>query len=117
MVLITTVNGIINQLITGGGKLYIYIYIFMMIPHSFHDNSEITLNHMSLAGYILVAVSIGAFLGALTVLVAARRGAFGVAKRSTATGEPDAVDPVTPADVSVQLSALDETEKNVAWFF
>jgi hypothetical protein len=67
---------------------------------------------MSLAGYILVAVSIGAFLGALTVLVAARRGAFGVAKRSTATGEPDAVDPVTPADVSVQLSALDETEKN-----
>lgn len=55
-------------------------------------------------GYILVAVSIGAFLGALTVLVAARRGAFGVAKRSTATGEPDAVDPVTPADVSVQLS-------------
>ena len=78
-----------------------------MITHS-----DILLNHMSLAGYILVAVSIGAFLGALTVLVAARRGAFGVAKRSTATGEPDAVDPVTPADVSVQLSALDETEKN-----
>ena len=84
-----------------------------MITHS-----EILLNHMSLAGYILVAVSIGAFLGALTVLlVAARRGAFGVAKRSTATGEPDAVDPVTPADVSVQLSALDETEKTTLFFW
>ena len=63
-----------------------------------------------------MAVSIGAFLGALTVLVAARRGAFGVAKRSAATAEPDAVDPVTPADVSVQLSALGESKKTRLFF-
>ena len=70
-------------------------------------------------GYILVAVSIGAFLGALTVLFAARRGAFGAAsvKRSSSTSnaEPDAVDPVTPADVSVQLSALGDNKKG-GWF-
>ena len=67
---------------------------------------------MSLAGYILVAVSIGAFLGALTVLFAACRGAFGASKARSilsptrpSPAEPDAVDPVTPADVSVQLSA------------
>ena len=62
-----------------------------------------------------MAVSIGAFLGALTVLFAARRGAFGAAsvKRppsSPSTAEPDAVDPVTPADVSVQLSALGDNK-------
>ena len=63
-----------------------------------------------------MAVSIGAFLGALTVLFAARRGAFGAAsvKRSSSspspTAEPDAVDPVTPADVSVQLSALGDNK-------
>jgi len=59
-------------------------------------------------GYILVAVSIGAILGAMTVLFAAKRaGGFGGStKRPMEWPQPDSVDPVTPApaDVSVQLS-------------
>lgn len=61
-----------------------------------------------LPGYVLIAVSIGAILGLVTVLLAAQRfskrlGGPESPPRNDRRSAPDAVDP-TPQDVSVELS-------------